>query len=236
MARLHRDVMRALTADIVSGARRAGDKLPKETDLAEEFGVSRGVSRETIRALEERGLISVKHGKGATVNESSSWNLFDPDVLSVMLENGQGTDVLRQYIECRRILEVEAAALAAARARKKDIKQLAEAFARMEESASAPASAAAERRFHEADVAFHQALVSATGNQALARLVDRIHSALFLARFPLARPQYRQQRALPEHRRILQAVEGDDPDEARQAMSDHLDTVAGYLRENTRGR
>lgn len=228
--------MKALIADIITGERAVGEKLPKETDLAEEFGVSRGVSRETIRALEERGLIAVKHGKGATVNDSSSWNVFDPDVLSVLLENGRGSDVLREYLECRRILEVEAAGLAAARARKKDIKSLAEAFALMERSATGGEGAAAERRFHEADVAFHQALVAATRNQALATLVGRIHSALLLARFPLARPQYREQRALPEHRRILAAVQAGDAAEARKAMSDHLDTIAGYLKEHARGR
>jgi GntR family transcriptional repressor for pyruvate dehydrogenase complex len=84
-------------------------------------------------------------------------------------------------------------------------------------------------------VAFHQALISATRNQALTLLVDRIHSALVLARFPLARPQYREERALPEHRRILSAVESGDAEEARQAMSDHLDTIAGYLAEHRHG-
>ena len=69
MARKHRDLMRILIADIASGAHAAGEMLPKEVDLAAELDVSRGVARETIRALEERGLISVKHGKGATVNE-----------------------------------------------------------------------------------------------------------------------------------------------------------------------
>jgi DNA-binding FadR family transcriptional regulator len=68
MARKHRDVMRALLADIVSGVRPTGAMLPKETDLAAEFDVSRGVARETIRAMEERGLISMKHGRGATIN------------------------------------------------------------------------------------------------------------------------------------------------------------------------
>lgn len=236
MARLHRDVMRLLIADIVTGARAPGDRLPKETDLAEEFGVSRGVSRETIRAMEERGLISVKHGKGATVNESAAWNLFDPDILAVMLESGRGANVLSQYIECRRILEVEAAGLAAERARRKEVKPIIDALAEMERAAVAPDGPAAERRFHEADVAFHQALVAATGNRALGALVERIHAALLLARFPLARPQYRQERAMPEHRRILDAIEARDAAEARRAMSDHLDTIAGYLSEHARSR
>jgi DNA-binding FadR family transcriptional regulator len=236
MARLHQDVMRAVITDIVTGVRAPGEKLPKEVDLASQFGVSRGVSRETIRALEERGLISVTHGKGATVNDAQSWNVFDPDVLAVMLDNGRSADVLRQYLECRQILEVEAAGLAAERARKRDVKPIADALRRMEEAAMAPQTAASEAHFHEADVEFHQALIAATGNLALGTLVERIHSALYMARFQLARPQYREERAMPEHRRILAAVEAGDPDEARKAMREHLATIAGYLREYTRER
>ena len=235
MARKHRDVMRILIADIVSGVRPAGDMLPKEVDLAAEFDVSRGVARETIRAMEERGLISVKHGKGATVNEPEDWDVFDPDVLAATLDSERGSEVLAEYLECRRILEVEAAGMAAQRATKRDVDHLTKALRRMEETAARPESQAAEERFHEADIAFHQALIGATGNRALGGLVERIHSALLLARFPLARPQYRQERALPEHRRILAAVTAKDPDEARSAMSDHLDTIAGYLDEH-RGR
>jgi DNA-binding FadR family transcriptional regulator len=235
MARKHRDVMRILIADIVSGVRPAGDMLPREVDLAAEFDVSRGVARETIRAMEERGLISVKHGKGATVNEPGEWDVFDPDVLAATLDSERGSEVLAEYLECRRILEVEAAGMAAQRATKRDIEQLTAALRRMEETAARPESQAAEERFHESDIAFHQTLIGATGNRALGGLVERIHSALLLARFPLARPQYRQERALPEHRRILAAVSAKDPDEARKAMSDHLDTIAGYLDEH-RGR
>src|SRR5512133_851952 len=103
MARKRRDVMRVLIADIVSGVRPAGEMLPREVDLAAEFDVSRGVARETIRAMEERGLIAVKHGKGATINEPDDWDVFDPDVLAVMLDSGRGGDVLAEYVECRRI-------------------------------------------------------------------------------------------------------------------------------------
>jgi DNA-binding FadR family transcriptional regulator len=232
MARKHRDVMRVLTTDIVSGVRPTGDMLPKETDLAAEFDVSRGVARETIRAMEERGLIAVKHGKGATVNRAEHWDVFDPDVLAATLQTERGSEVLAEYLECRRILEVEAAGIAAERATAKDVARLEKALERMEETAARPQSQAVEERFHEADIAFHQALIAATGNRALGGLVERIHSALLLARFPLARPQYREERALPEHRRLLAAVAAGDPAEARQAMSDHLGTIAGYLEEH----
>lgn len=233
MARLHRDVMTVLITDVVTGARPTGEMLPREVDLAEQFGVSRGVARETIRAMEERGLVSVRHGKGATVNDATQWDVFDPDVLGVVLASDRSEEVLGEYLECRRILEVEAAGLAAERASDEDLERAAEALARMEETTGRPHSPATERLFHEADVAFHQALIAATGNRALGGLVERIHSALLLARFPLARPQYRVERALPEHRRILEAVSSRDPDAARAAMSDHLDTIARYLRERS---
>jgi DNA-binding FadR family transcriptional regulator len=236
MARKHRDVMRILIANIVCGGRAAGEMLPREVDLAAEFEVSRGVARETIRALEERGLISVKHGKGATINEPGLFDIFDADVLAAALDTDRGSEVLAEYLECRRILEVEAAGVAAERASKGDVERLAKALGRMEQAAERAASSAAEERFHEADIAFHRALMGATGNRALGGLMERIHSALLLARLPLARPESRQQRALPEHRRILDAVAAHDPVAARQAMSDHLDTIGGYLEERRQRR
>jgi DNA-binding FadR family transcriptional regulator len=232
MARLHRDVMRTLIEEVVSGQRATGDMLPREVDLAVQFGVSRGVVRETIRAMEERGLIAVKHGKGATVTDAEHWNVLDPDVLSALLESDRGSEVLGQYLECRRILEVEAAAIAAERVTKRQLKLLEMTLAEMEDTAAEAEGPASEGRFHEADVAFHQELIAATGNQALGALAERIQTALLVARFPLARPQYRTERAIPEHRRILEAVRAHDPVEARQAMNDHLDTIAKYLREH----
>jgi NAD(P)-dependent dehydrogenase (short-subunit alcohol dehydrogenase family) len=102
---------------------------------------------------------------------------------------------------------------------------MADALTRMEESTRRRPSHAAEDLFHEADIAFHQALIAATGNRALGVLVERIHGSLLAARYPLARPQYRIERALPEHRRIIAAVAQGDPVAAREAMTAHLETI-----------
>jgi DNA-binding FadR family transcriptional regulator len=224
--------MRVLIADIVSDQIPAGDKLPREADLAEKFEVSRGVARECIRALEERGLVAVTHGKGATVNSSEHWNMFDPDVLGGMLDSPRSGEILENYLECRRILEVEAAGLAAKRATKKDVERIGEAFARMEEATGRPHSAASEDLFHKADAAFHQAIFLATRNRALGGLAETIQAALLIARYPLARPQYRLERALPEHRNIFKAIADGDAARARGAMAKHLKTIEGYLREH----
>jgi DNA-binding FadR family transcriptional regulator len=227
--------MRVLLADIVAGVVAPGDMLPREADLAQEFGVSRGVAREAIRGLEERGLITVKHGHGATVNGDSAWDLFSRDVLAALLDSPRGTVVLREYLECRRILEIEAAGLAAERASEHALAVLADALTKMIGSAErARGNGAAEDRYHEADIAFHRAVISATGNKALGRMTEPIHRALADARRPLARPQYRLERSLPEHKRILAAIADRDAEEARAAMRDHLLTVEEYLNEYAR--
>src|ERR687890_730295 len=108
MSRLHRHLMQVLISDIVSGRLAAGELLPRETDLADQFGVSRGVARECVRGLEERGLVSVRHGRGATVNGDTRWNAFDPDILGARLDAAERPKVLAEFLECRRILEIAA--------------------------------------------------------------------------------------------------------------------------------
>jgi GntR family transcriptional repressor for pyruvate dehydrogenase complex len=225
--------MRVLIAEIVRGQLAEGASLPRETDIATQFGVSRGVARECIRGLEERGLVAVKHGRGATVNPDAAWNVFDPDVLGALLDGEEGKAILAEYLECRRILEIEAVGLAAARASERDLSALSAAFARMTASAArAAVNPAAGDLYQEADVAFHRALIAATGNRALGTMTDPIHRALAAAH-RLTRPAHTMERGLPEHRRILAAVASRDPEAARSAMHDLLATVEDYLQESS---
>jgi DNA-binding FadR family transcriptional regulator len=234
MSRLHKQLMRTLLADIASGVLAPGGAALREADIAAQFGVSRGVARECVRGLEERGLVVVKPGRGATVTAPERWAVFDPDVLSALLGAERGADILGEYLECRRILEIEAVGLAAERAADDDLAALADALALMTASARrAAVNPAAEGLCHEADVAFHQALIAATGNRALAAMLAPVHSALAAARGPLARPGQHIERSILEHRRILTAVAERDRDEARAAMRDHLIAVERRLREDT---
>jgi GntR family transcriptional repressor for pyruvate dehydrogenase complex len=224
--------MRVLIGDITRGEYRPGERLPRETDLAEQFEVSRGVARECLRGLEERGLVRVKHGRGAIVTPPEEWDTFDPDVLEALLRGADGGRVLTGYLECRRILEVEAAGLAAERAGDRHHEALGRAFEDMRTTAErARVNPAVEDRYHEADIAFHRELIRATGNQALGRITEPIHRALSAALRRLARPEFRFERGLPEHERVLAAIAAGDVQEARAAMADHLATVEHYLQD-----
>jgi GntR family transcriptional repressor for pyruvate dehydrogenase complex len=224
--------MQVLISDIVSGRLGTGELLPRETDLADQFGVSRGVARECVRGLEERGLVSVKHGRGATVNGEGRWSAFDPDILAARLDGEEAATILGEILECRQILEIAAVGVAAERATTKDLAELSHAFARMTASAErAHGNPAAEDLYHEADIAFHRALIAATGNRILGNITEPVHRAFATARKPLARPDRRIERSLPEHQRIMSAVARRDPEAARTAMRDHLATIEEYLRE-----
>jgi DNA-binding FadR family transcriptional regulator len=230
MSRLHVDAMQLLIGEIVHGRYQEGDLLPRETDIAEQYGVSRGVARECIRGLEERGLIAVKHGRGATVLPERDWDTLDPYVLASLLRSDRSAQMLADYVEARRLLEVEAAGMAAERATAEDLDELARAYEQMRTSAElARMNPAAESRYHEADIAFHRAVVNATENLALGRITEPLHRALLTVLNPLSRPENRFEVGLPEHERILKAIQSRKPAKARAAMAAHLKTVEGYL-------
>jgi DNA-binding FadR family transcriptional regulator len=227
MARLHRSSMTTLIAEITGGKLAEGELLPREVDLAARFGVSRGVARECIRALEERGLVTVKHGRGASVAPSAGWDIFDADVLGALLVGPAGAGLIAEAIECREILEVEAAALAAERASAEDLRALADAYARMAACAGrARRSPAFADELYEADVAFHQAIARAARNRPLGHMLEPIHGAIAAAsRALLETPD-----APAAYQHILSAIAGRDPEAARAAMRSYLTELSRSLR------
>src|SRR5215210_2488000 len=107
MARLHREVMRSVIERIARGDWTPGEMLPREQDLAARFGISRGVARECIQALEDRGVVSVKHGRGSTIAPPSEWNLVDPIVLDGLLAAPGGRELHAELVEARGAVEAE---------------------------------------------------------------------------------------------------------------------------------
>ncbi|HEY4826977.1 MAG TPA: GntR family transcriptional regulator, partial [Solirubrobacteraceae bacterium] len=89
--RLSAQVLGVLMAEILNDW-PPGALLPRETDLAERFGISRGVVREALRGLEERGVVTVRHGHGAIVSEPERWDILDPVVLNAVLAGPERVD------------------------------------------------------------------------------------------------------------------------------------------------
>jgi GntR family transcriptional regulator, galactonate operon transcriptional repressor len=231
MTRRHRLVMQAVLADIVEGRHPEGELLPPELELVGQFGTSRGVVRETMRGLEERRVISVRHGLGARVRPCSDWDVLDEDVLLALIAHDGGRTIVGEYLECRTALECEAAGLAALHAGTGDLAAMAQALQRMEVTLEHAPARAAEDLFHDADIAFHRAVIDGSGNRVLGRMAEPLQRRLAVVRRPLGRPDRRAEVAIPEHRRIAAAIAEGDAQEARAAMAEHLATVAQYLSE-----
>src|SRR5260370_6986889 len=111
---------------ILDGELRSGDRLPTERELAELFQVSRTAVREALKILAQKGLVDMRPGRGTIVIDGSQEAMQHSIGLVMKLKLGEvgGSNSL---VEVREILEVEIAALAAARATETEIGSLLEA-------------------------------------------------------------------------------------------------------------
>src|SRR5260370_20126219 len=97
---------------MVSGRRGAGDRLPREADLAAELGLSRSSLREAVKALSLVNILDVRRGDGTYVTSLQPPLLLE--ALSFIVDFHRDGSVL-EFLQVRRILEPAAAAMAAAR-------------------------------------------------------------------------------------------------------------------------
>ncbi|GGL23070.1 GntR family transcriptional regulator [Streptomyces anthocyanicus] len=198
---------------IVGGAWEPGVPLPVEDALAAEIGVSRGVLREAVKALAAKGMLHVRPRTGTRVLSPEHWNHLDRDVLR-WKQAGDATALLRDTSELRRIVEPEAARLAAERAGSEDVRVLYDALTAMEAAAARPG----RRGYVEADIAFHRALLDAGGNRLLGSLGRAVEIALEHSFLVSTRTAGAVEASLPAHRAVVQAVEARDPAAAAAAV------------------
>src|SRR6188474_520570 len=114
-ARLGVAVVGDLVTAIVTGEVAPGDILPAEGVLSQQFAVSRTVIRESVKRLQEKGLVTVSQGRGTIVNEPTQWNVLDPDVLSALVDHDETLVVLDELAIVRGSLEATMARAASAR-------------------------------------------------------------------------------------------------------------------------
>lgn len=215
--RIGATVLNELVQSIVTGEYAPGDLLPPESVISVQFGVSRTVIRETMKRLQEKGMVTVAQGRGTHVNPSTSWNVLDPSVLTAMIENDSTLGVLDDLSVVRGALE---AAMAASAARTVDD----DARTRLRENLEAMhAHVDDSAAFREADVQFHLAVMQLADN-GLAENIARvlIAHAVGSDRFTGVDPAHAFELTLAEHTAILEAISAGDAEAARLAMSEHI--------------
>ncbi len=185
--------------------------FPTEAELARHHQVSRSVTREAVKMLTAKGLLSARPRQGTIVQPRGRWNLFDPDVLRWLLERKFSVELLRQFNQLRIAIEPEAAALAA---------QHASEGARAAITAGLERMRAAETGGDdvlEADIAFHIAVLEAAGNPFYGQFRDMVSTALRTSIRFTNRIKGRTA-SVDDHRAVKDAIFARDADAARTAM------------------
>jgi DNA-binding FadR family transcriptional regulator len=202
---------------IVSGKLQPGDSLPPEGPLSEQFGVSRTVIRESVKRVEEKGLVTIARGKGTRVRATSSWNILDRVVLTALIKHDDSLGVLDELSVVRAQLESVMAAEAARGRTQDDIAALDRAMARMR------ATVDDESAFRAADVDFHETVMAISGNR-LAESIARIlmERALESHRYHGVDPSDAFALTLSEHQAIHDAITEQDAIRAQDAMNGHI--------------
>lgn len=186
--------------------------FPTEAEIAKAHGVSRSVTREAVKMLTAKGLVSARPRTGTTVEPPSQWNLFDPDVLRWMLERKFSVELLRQFCQLRIAIEPEAAALAASNHEADDLEEIRQGLARME------AAEAGRDDPLEADIAFHVAVLKASQNPFYLQFRSMIATALETS-ILFTNLIKGQAASVADHAAVAEAIEARDPDAARAAMA-----------------
>lgn len=203
---------------VSSGKLQPGHRLPSERELAEGLGVGRGVVREAVKLLAERGLVTISPGRGTFV---SGLDLkFHSEQLGRLFRRGGHS--YSDLHEVRQILEVEIAGQAAQKATAADLEKMRRAIAEMD----ATVSPFTQVEFIKADRVFHAALAEATHNSVFPLLMDMLMELLEEPRFLMSQTPGVPVRSQTHHRLIFESVLQGDAAAARQTMWQHTQQVA----------
>ena len=213
---------------ITAGQLPVDSRLPSEAELCEAFGVSRPIVREALSRLHADGMIETLRGAGSFVRLRKDAELF-------RLAPIGGLPELLRCMELRVAIEGDAAYLAASRRSDDDLAELKAALDDLQHAIDV------REVGHAADLRFHQAIAAASHNALFANCLQALSGQIFdfmrvMRSLALSSSHARLRLVQAEHERIYTAIVAEHPDEAREAMRQHIenskartlaDTVAG---------
>jgi DNA-binding FadR family transcriptional regulator len=221
-------VISQLRAQIDSGEWGVGDRIPTESELSDQLEVGRNTVREAVRALAHAGLLEIRQGAGTFVRASSELG----GALRRRLERSR----LRENLEVRRALEVEAARLAALRHSDEDMADIDRAMA-LREAAWRDRDMSA---FVEADFTFHRSVVNATHNTLLIDLYDDIAQVVYAS---IAHTAYEQNNGATnqpssetdgvDHSKLTEAIRSADPAAAAREATCYIDELLSLTEDGS---
>lgn len=211
--RLYEGLVERLGEYVIRADLEVGARFPPERELAARLEVSRASLRQALAVLEAQGFIEVRHGGGVFLRRRRGFG----GVLHKLVERRAR---LPEVLDARELLEVRLAELAATRRTAGDLVSLRAALAQMEAEVGAAGLGVG------GDTAFHHAVHRAGNNRVLEHVIDGLAEAIHETRIESLSEPDRPRQSLAAHRRILEAIEAEDPARAAGAMRAHLRQVS----------
>ncbi|CAH0343856.1 FadR/GntR family transcriptional regulator [Bacillus sp. CECT 9360] len=209
-------ISRELLHQIETGKYPPGSKLPTEMELTAYYGVSRVPVREALSMLRASGIISSRQGGGSYVEEDTSSKLLQRTRIET-----DDVESIKYLFEMRKILEPEAAYLAASRRTSEQLEQMRHIMKRMESESIEKGSSAME-----ADLDFHRSIIIATQNPILIQTLESLSSlyerTLNITLRPNIELKQKREAVFKEHYNILLAIEAEEPELAKIQCLIHL--------------
>jgi len=212
IARAYEQLAGLLRERITSGDLQVGDRLPSETALAKQAGVSRSTVREALRILEQGGLVERASPRIMVVADRSDVPAFR----ELRRELRRHNVTFHHLHEALMTMDPELARYTAIRADKSDVKSLRELIEAQEEHLDHLAE------WSRLDVEFHAAMAEISANPALIVAREPISQLLLPALLRFMDTRDMASHATKYHRRILAEIEVRDPDTAAAVMRRHL--------------
>lgn len=197
---------------IVQGKYDETGRLPSEAELCTQFDVSRTATREAVKMLSAKGMLSSRPKQGIKVQPQSLWNMFDTDVLEWILSSQPSLALLKEFNQMRYALEPEAAALAAQNPYEENTAFLQYAVQRMEN-----ADLGLDDPL-ESDIAFHTGILEASQNRFISQMQEFTATALRVSIRYTNRIKGVTGADVEKHREVLNAIKAHNPDLARSLM------------------
>ena len=163
-------IMNLITDYLLSKRLNPGDKLPTESEFAQQFGVGRNSVREAMKMLSSLGVVEIRRGVGTFIPETMSESVFNPTILGLVFE--QGTS--KELIELRLSLDICVAEMVMQKATDADIQELEAANHRLKNAAGE--AALDSRGLRDLDMNFHITMLNITGNKLLIKLGKAIYT------------------------------------------------------------
>jgi GntR family transcriptional regulator, transcriptional repressor for pyruvate dehydrogenase complex len=213
--KIYEIVAEQLTELILSGEVKPGDRLSSVQQLAEDFNVGRSAIREALSALKAMGYIEIRQGEGTFVKK------VDFDVANQMIPQILQKEDIRQLFEIRKFNETGAASLAAENRNAEDLLDLESILADMKK-------AEGDGELGEkADINFHMAIVKASKNDMLYRLMTTISETMQESmrearQLFLYSNEEKMKQLYDEHYAIFLAIKNKDSKLAYDKMLEHI--------------